>query len=931
MANASCFFLTTAAAAAAMARSTTVTVGSHDTVPNAQTWSRLGWTSLNSTSPVVALNIHDPSRGVCRPALGKSSTCLGEETLLAASKWGLFFHGGTDSIVGRRVDTALSLETCDVEFDETVFVLNILTWQVGHLLVDILEPLFYATGGDKAHLFFHVANADEQRVLSDKLSLVDADTPFSLLRRFTDHRVRARAELADLGRACFADLRLELDASQTYYASAGTATPSLRERYRRFKAFLDVDAPKSSGGGGKNRVVLVRRKGSRELLNFETLKKAAAEEVAARSKSLEVVSLEDEPFSRQREILAAADVLVAQYGTAAHNVVFMRPGAVLLLLLQPGWCSFAWHYALQANLSGVGTVRVCAPGTPRAFRWTHRAWLQGPWITKDAAFEIDESLFRRALVAALDAEDGVAVFGLEEEDDDDDDEEEDDAGGPRVHASDARVESEGGLAKVMLVLEVVGAAPRNDQEVLLGLPREVLDSERVRLCVAAPVGADAACFKASAFNEFSTLDLRVAWQERVTLRCWLELDGTELAASETYWTGRVVAETPGLGLATITHSPRPISADGEPLVLDWRVFRPGETLEVAVASRRGGEATLVARLDVRLELQRNVAAFCRRVLGEVRCADLTEAVDALARRRLRAARLGLPIAQATPTRERPFVFLHNEKTAGSSLRRHIAASARRLGVAFYVPCYDADAVYHQDERCYAFDLENASLANGGDRAELAVVAGHFQWGVWGRADHPACFTMVRHPVDRAISLYYERVFQRDDDLGGRRLNDLQPDYFQWLLEEFKGSAFGKYRDEGMCDAACKMLLGLNLHKGRGPADLELLRRNRPDLFAAAAGGALFLNASLAADRLKQCVVGFQDDAPATRRALAAWFPWLTLADEDRLNSGFSDVEDRHALRHDLRARLEACNACDLALYDVALQLKRRQEAALVDS
>lgn len=59
----------------------------------------------------------------------------------------------------------------------------------------------------------------------------------------------------------------------------------------------------------------------------------------------------------------------------------------------------------------------------------------------------------------------------------------------------------------------------------------------------------------------------------------------------------------------------------------------------------------------------------------------------------------------------------------------------------------------------------------------------------------------------ALPCHYERIYQRDDDLGGRRRSDLTADDLTRHLTHFKASAYGMYRDEGMCDPGCKMLLG----------------------------------------------------------------------------------------------------------------------------
>lgn len=121
--------------------STSLQLGSHDTLPGAQTWSRLSWTTLEVSGEFM---LHDPSRSVCRQALGEATCASSGDVLLAASKWGLFFKGGSDGAVGRWTTQPFDLELCDAVYKSPVYVINILTWQVGHLVIDVLEPLYYA-------------------------------------------------------------------------------------------------------------------------------------------------------------------------------------------------------------------------------------------------------------------------------------------------------------------------------------------------------------------------------------------------------------------------------------------------------------------------------------------------------------------------------------------------------------------------------------------------------------------------------------------------------------------------------------------------------------------------------------------------------------------------------------------------------------------
>lgn len=908
-------------------------VGSRETIPQAQLWSRVRWTTMSRG----VLLLHDPERSAeFRPEK------------LSGSRWRLFFHDNSDSVMGKWTDEPFDVSKCDILFEHRVHLVNILTWQVGHLLIDVLEPLHY-DGGD-AQLILHVANEDEQKILEEKVrrTVYDEDTPFGLLRNFTNKPIMTKNQLMSLGdNICFADISLELDISLTYYSlgavdntqSSPLDNSALKTRYSAFKRFLNqklLHKPSNGSREEKKRIVFVKRKGSRKLINIDDLMSIAAATTNKDNVEVSVVSLEEMTFTEQIDVFKRVDILVAQYGSAAHNVLFMRPGTVLLLLMQPDWCPYSWHYANQATLSDVKPICVCSMSSSRvaSFRWTYRAWRQGPWISKDADFAVDPDLFRRSLDIAL-QETTMTASSVASIVDSGETPQIGEPFPPRVHISDARIERQlHDMAKVSLVAEVVGTPPSKQSPslVLFGLEREWLDDNRVFLCVTAD---DTTCFSSSSFNEFSTIDLTVPWGSTVNLRCWLALDGQEMARSETYWTAVIDAESSGLGISTITHTPAFVGRQQREFVVDWRPFRHGESMEIPVVLD-GRLVPFMARLDLRTELQRRLAEFCREARLDANCFELARAIDTVAMTRMKASRLGLPQVQDLPTVKRPFVFLHNEKTAGSTVRRDVVDAAKRIGAGFYVPCYDEDGVYREDQRCYGFDLSNTTE----NVSKLAVVAGHFEWKVWdslpssNSVSERACFTTIRHPVDRAISLYYERVYQRDDDIGGQLMNDLDPEYLRWLLREFKGSAFGKYRDEGMCDTMCKMFLDLNVHKGRSPSDLELDRVRNPERF-----DALYkpLNVTMAKSRLSHCVVGFQDDWPSTMRTLSTWFPWIAQSNGDggpsrrRLNVGPSDAETRSTLHSSLRSEIEACNACDLALYEHAVEMKKNQDLVFASS
>ncbi|GMI10521.1 hypothetical protein TrRE_jg12467 [Triparma retinervis] len=506
-----------------------------------------------------------------------------------------------------------------------------------------------------------------------------------------------------------------------------------------------------------------------------------------------VVSL---PLTSQYSLLQSTDILVSQYGSGAHNTLFLRPGSVLILLLQPGWCDFSWAYANQALLSGVSCVSVY-----------------------DHLLCVDD-----------------LNLGLR---------------GP---------------------------------------------------------GGSHVCVAASDFNEFSTLDLHVPPGTEVDLRAWIRRGGSDVGGSDTYRRYKVQGPTEGLMISTVTHGTegRAEGTFGSPgggqggrvKMHDYRIFG---------GPQNQGPSTLVLPIP---------QAFRPQAKAE------NESITHL------------------PSVPRPFVFLHHEKTSGSTLRRHIAAAALSRGLPFYLPCYDGRAEYKEDYRCYSFDLSNATKENGGEREDLKVMGGHFQWGAWGDDAEPDCLVMMRHPVDRAVSLYYERVFSREDELGGRYLNDLTREEWRWILEEWRGSAWEMWRDEGFGDTVCKMLLGESHFRGKKPSEVDWGRVEGMKREAQLRGG---LDGKEAVRRMGRCVVGMQGEWEDTKRVIWRWFPWLKSQqfqdDVVRANSGLGSMEGSRVerrksegdggdkgnrkysvLREDLQEELLKVNRCDMEVWEFS---KRR--------
>ena len=106
-----------------------------------------------------------------------------------------------------------------------------------------------------------------------------------------------------------------------------------------------------------------------------------------------------------------------------------------------------------------------------------------------------------------------------------------------------------------------------------------------------------------------------------------------------------------------------------------------------------------------------------------------------------------------PSPARPFVFLHQRKTGGTTLRKGLHRRAQQLGVHSWLPCFD-------DVPCQSYAAPEA-LAN------VSLLGGHLAWpNVAARLPGGFdCFTVFREPVARVESCWNFRFVQLSGVLG----------------------------------------------------------------------------------------------------------------------------------------------------------------------
>ena len=235
--------------------------------------------------------------------------------------------------------------------------------------------------------------------------------------------------------------------------------------------------------------------------------------------------------------------------------------------------------------------------------------------------------------------------------------------------------------------------------------------------------------------------------------------------------------------------------------------------------------------------------------------------------------------QIVPSATHPFVFIHVDKSAGTTLREFIFESALKLplddgsSLDVIIPCHGGlhckNFLMGQHQLrivpCVGVQCSSTSL-NGETVAyhsyeNVAVIAGHFSWGAWnhlpalspslapvGRgasAPKSSCLVVGRNPVTRFISYYYQRCFNSTNCIGyHKRLKDLAQEEVDTILwrsrhaeevdDEWK-AASGLFEDmskehtfnntnlfivvdDGLHDAACRQMLPNQFaaaHTGQG--------------------------------------------------------------------------------------------------------------------
>jgi hypothetical protein len=233
-----------------------------------------------------------------------------------------------------------------------------------------------------------------------------------------------------------------------------------------------------------------------------------------------------------------------------------------------------------------------------------------------------------------------------------------------------------------------------------------------------------------------------------------------------------------------------------------------------------------------------------------------------------------------------------------------------------------------------FDLSGLSAS---EKSNLQVLAGHFDWDIVEDEEMAEvvseqrtvaqCFTMLRHPVDRAISFFYERVYPVvKKTISAYAETEDGPALLDLLIRGFVGTAQGLLRDEGMSDTLTRQLSSASYRRGMTPDDAA-----RHNLNSQVLTDQHFIKARA---NFRLCIVGVVENMTASHRVLAHWFPWIgdigqnTTARTLRKNQGYVDKETVATLPHVVRQNIEEHNKYDLQMYHEGLEMFQNQLAEI---
>jgi hypothetical protein len=632
----------------------------------------------------------------------------GPETVeLTWSQWSEFFSQKNDNLRTKGIPKMRDVQAGSLLISTPIFIMPIICYHVGHLLVDFMEQVhssmleIYGEVRTDALLVMDVANQAERALLNETLNQFQNSQSFhQMFRWLSKHPVMAFEELVRTlskvsgSTIIFKHIHFGGDISSTLM-HLGTPhqpcqfrlhDPSLlpfSRSYQRFHSFVshNVEAmlrPSSSFlppsfisvlDQPVIDVLFVFRNSSRLIVNMQ----AMVDLVSSKNLTWLSVDFAAIPFKLQLQYLRKTRLLVAAAGTAMHNMVFMNRSTAAIVLMMPEWCHCSWQYANQGILLNIDVSTYCHEGDTAdqlsISHWTAHFWLQCSVTFKASDVTVDLQRFSSDL---------DRLFSLSHEPHKRDTRLSASSSSlgnwchigrdpsplapsprqriPVFQITDVTSFSRNGLWEAELTGELSNLS--NPQHIWRSFPhlsvcfvlRDTNGTNRLRVQGCHPLDQ----------HNFQSKYLIKIPSPIFTVHSWGQVSphGGKIKGSESYLTIDLKARnfisrgSPDIALG-IGPNCQDLSAD-----LVCRVGKLKLWLCVGAISPDS---------SFEISLQPIVKELC--LLHNLSCSLLSSALSHCVYKRVLEARLSLPSPQYLPTVSAPFVFLHLEKTAGTTIRK----------------------------------------------------------------------------------------------------------------------------------------------------------------------------------------------------------------------------------------------------------------------
>ena len=578
-----------------------------------------------------------------------------------------------------------------------IFIIPLICLHPGHVLVDLMEQVYlsmldiYGEVRLDSILVLDVSNMSEGKELvqaiDDLVNTLDGSSYGSMIQWLTQRSVVAYEDFVSLMNTIpaemivFTDIHFGGDISSTLMHLGTPHNPcqfqlqdlslnSFFQSYRQFHNFVSDRVNEMIKDPVNEQpiidVLFIFRNSSRNIVNMKEM----IDVVSAMNLRWLVVDFAVIPFKTQLIYLRKTRLLVAAAGTALHNMVFMNHSTSAIVIMMTDWCHCSWQYVNQGILVGINVLTYCQPNETKnqvsVAHSTPNFWLQCSIVPKFSDMFVDIRRFTSDLHKIFDStqHDKLSLYvswcniGRSIVDDD-----RKKFPFPEFMFTDlmsTEVKSSGFWSLSLIEELYYSQIPQN---LFRSFPH-------LSVCHIFHLGAGVkpsvpACILIDSQNYHAAHEIQTS-DPTLTIHSYGQIspDGGKILNSDNYM--------------TVDLRVRDVFSRSLPMI-ELRLGNESNCLDLKfdqiICSARGSKIELcignnLPGLSFEISLQPIVKTLCHSFFNDISsCPILSSSLSHCIHKRVLETQLTLPHPQYQPTPEKPFVFLHIEKTAGTSIRR----------------------------------------------------------------------------------------------------------------------------------------------------------------------------------------------------------------------------------------------------------------------